>query len=139
MTLMTAVALPATANAGAPIEARIVDLPSDDGNVFIMLCTREAYEKNIRDCMRAKIAPSGRSATHVFEDVAPGEYIIQAIHDANGNGKMDSKWYGKPKEAYGMSTNPEPRIGRPKFDDGVFQHGEEMQTFELVMRGGKRK
>lgn len=139
LALMAAAALPALASAGAPIEAQITDLPSNDGMVFIMLCTRAAYEANGRGCERARVAPSERSANHLFEDVASGEYVIQAIHDANDNGKVDRKWYGKPKEAYGMSTNPKPRRGRPKFDDGAFLHGEEMQTFELVMRGGKRR
>lgn len=122
----------------APVEVRIVDLPSDEGSVFIMLCTKEAYENKGKGCMRAKVAPSGLAAHHVFEDVAPGDYIIQAVHDQNANGKVDTKWYGAPKEAYGMSTNPEPRRGRPKFEDGVFTLGEEPLSLEIVMRGGKR-
>jgi len=129
-------ALPALAE--SPISVHLVDLPSDEGKIFIMLCTREAYDNNGEGCERGQVTPSRREASYVFENVPPGEYAIQAIHDENNNDEFDRKWYGKPKEAYGMSTNPEPRWGRPKFDDGVFTHGKEPSSFEIVMLGGKR-
>ncbi len=137
---MMLAALPWTVHAGgAPITVHIRNLPSDSGMVFIMLCTREAYAAKGRGCVRTKVPPADGEAHYVFEDVAPGEYVVQAVHDANNNGKVDTRWYGKPKEAYGMSMNPRSRFGRPKFDDGAFTHTDEPQTLDIVMRGGKRR
>ena len=124
--------------AGAPIRVRLIDLPGDAGKVLIMLCLREAYENLGKGCEFAQVRPLGGEGRYEFKDVPPGEYVIQAIHDENNNNQFDRKWYGAPKEAYGMSTNPKPRFGRPKFDDGAFIHGEEPGSFEILMRRGRR-
>lgn len=78
----------------------------------------------VSNCRPSRLPPHGRNRP--------------PVHDQNANGKVDAKWYGAPKEAYGMSTNPEPRRGRPKFEDGVFTLGEEPLSLKIVMRGGKR-
>lgn len=132
------IALVPSAIAGSPIMAHVHDLPSDEGKILIMLCTREPYEDHGRGCEHGHVSPSDREARYTFEDVEPGEYVIQAIHDENDNNEFDRKWYGKPKEAYGMSRNPKSRFSRPDFEEGAFTHGEEPSSFEILMRGGDR-
>ena len=52
--------------------------------------------------------------------VEPGEYAIAIFHDENGNGKMDKKLFGIPKEPYGFSNNFRPKMSAPKFKDCQF-------------------
>ena len=49
-----------------------------------------------------------------FEDLAPGDYAVAVIHDANANAKLDTM-LGIPKEGFGFSRNPAIRFGPPRF------------------------
>ena len=43
---------------------------------------------------------------------------IQAL--ANANGKLDTWFYGKPKEPYGFSNNARNAFGIPRFEESRF-------------------
>jgi len=55
--------------------------------------------------------------------VEPGNYAIAVYHDENGNGKMDKRMFGIPKEPYGFSNNFKPVMSVPKFSDCQFTVG----------------
>ncbi|WP_159931055.1 DUF2141 domain-containing protein [Oceanicoccus sp. KOV_DT_Chl] len=60
----------------------------------------------------------GANLTVTFEGLAPdSDYAIQALHDANDNGKMDMKFlpFPQPKEGSGFSNNYQPS-GFPKYE-----------------------
>src|SRR5512140_2636222 len=57
-----------------------------------------------------KATIEGDTATVVFKDVKAGTYAIRVCHDENGNGKMDTGFMGKPKEGWGASNNPHPKM-----------------------------
>ena len=50
-----------------------------------------------------------------FTGLAPGTYAIALFHDANGNGRLDTR-FGIPVEGFGFSNNPRLRFGPPGFD-----------------------
>ncbi len=68
-----------------------------------------------------------------FEAVAPGRYAVAVFHDENANGKFDLKLYGVPKEGYGASNNPKPRVGPPRFNDAHFEHGERGSNLQIEL------
>ncbi|AQG78419.1 DUF2141 domain-containing protein [Spirosoma montaniterrae] len=70
-----------------------------------------------------KIDASGKSVRTTFS-VEPGTYAVAVYHDENGNGKMDKKMFGIPKEPYGFSNNFRPKFSAPKFGDCQFTLGE---------------
>src|SRR5690242_6852886 len=41
----------------------------------------------------------------VFERVPPGTYAISVIHDSNRNEKLDTNFFGVPKEGFGFSND----------------------------------
>lgn len=43
-----------------------------------------------------------------------GDWAVAVIHDANGNGKLDTVM-GVPREGFGFSRNPPLGFGAPKF------------------------
>lgn len=49
-----------------------------------------------------------------------GTYAVAAYHDVNGNRKLNKKWNMMPDEPFGLSNNPEPRLGFPEFSDSAF-------------------
>jgi len=58
-----------------------------------------------------------------FDDLPPGEYGVVALHDENENRKLDRNFFGVPKEGWGMSNNPEPKLSAPDFEKAAFELG----------------
>lgn len=66
---------------------------------------------------------SGSVELH-FSHVASGTYAVTVYHDVNDNGKLDTNWIGIPKEPVGVSNNPKPRMGPPRWKDASFTMSE---------------
>jgi uncharacterized protein (DUF2141 family) len=64
---------------------------------------------------------ASKSAACFFDNVKPGLYAIAAMHDENGNGKLDKNFIGIPTEGVGASRDARGSMGPPKWDDAVFQ------------------
>jgi uncharacterized protein (DUF2141 family) len=79
------------------------------------------------------VTARGGQARCDFEAVAPGRYAVAVFHDENANGKFDLKLYGVPKEGYGASNNPKPRVGPPRFADAHFEHGERGSNLQIEL------
>jgi uncharacterized protein (DUF2141 family) len=58
--------------------------------------------------------------TFVFESIPPGEYAISVLHDLNNNGKMDSNFFGVPREGFGFSNDAIGAFGPPDFQKAKF-------------------
>jgi uncharacterized protein (DUF2141 family) len=52
--------------------------------------------------------------------LAPGRYAIAAIHDENGDHKLDRNFLGVPKEGFGFSNNPAVGMSAPSFSAASF-------------------
>ena len=60
-------------------------------------------------------AAEGRCVA-VFERVPTGTYAISVIHDSNRNEKLDTNFFGIPKEGFGFSNDVMGTFGPPSFD-----------------------
>lgn len=66
----------------------------------------------------------GKGATQttvVFPALPGGTYAVAVLHDENSNNKMDTHWYGKPKEGSGASNDPRPKTRAPRFGEAKFE------------------
>ena len=63
------------------------------------------------------VTGSGTAATF---DLPPGRYGIAVIHDANGNGELDTGALRIPLEAFAFSNGARARFGPPSFDRAAF-------------------
>lgn len=50
----------------------------------------------------------------------PGEYAASVLHDENRNGDMDRGVGGIPKEGYGVTNNPKPKLRAATFKEATF-------------------
>ncbi|MGB0892036.1 MAG: DUF2141 domain-containing protein [Flavobacteriaceae bacterium] len=57
----------------------------------------------------------------ILEDIPTGVYAVSAFHDANDNKKMDTNFFGIPKEPIGVSNNAKGFMGPPKYKDAKFE------------------
>lgn len=65
--------------------------------------------------------------------VEPGDYAVAVFHDENGNGKLDKRIFGIPKEPYGFSNNFRPTMSAPKFKDCKFTVGDGGKTISIKL------
>ncbi|AUT03709.1 hypothetical protein CLI64_26795 [Nostoc sp. CENA543] len=65
---------------------------------------------------------TGKSITKHFYGLKRGTYAVAVVDDQNGNQKLDSDFFGIPKEGFGISNNPKVSIqtGTPKFSKSSF-------------------
>jgi uncharacterized protein (DUF2141 family) len=65
---------------------------------------------------------TGKSVTKHFYGLKPGKYAVAIVDDQNGNRKLDTDFFGIPKEGFGISNNPKVSIqtGTPKFYKSSF-------------------
>jgi len=55
----------------------------------------------------------------IFKNLKPGNYAVALIHDANGDGILNSNSFGMPTEGFGFSKNPLVLTGPPKFNNSA--------------------
>ncbi|MCP5244539.1 MAG: DUF2141 domain-containing protein [Burkholderiales bacterium] len=49
-----------------------------------------------------------------------GTYAVSAYHDRDADRKLKRRWNLLPGEPFGLSNNPQPVMGLPKFSDSAF-------------------
>lgn len=58
-----------------------------------------------------------------FHNVAPGEYALMVMHDANDNDRFDMSPTGMPAEGFAFSSGGVPLMGPPTFEGLKFTVG----------------
>jgi uncharacterized protein (DUF2141 family) len=119
------------------VEAQLVvvvdGLKNTNGSVMVGLFDNE--KDFLKKAVMGKVAPiEGERVTIVLSDVKPGKYAISIIHDANGNGKLDTNGLGIPKEGFGFGNNAMGVFGPPSFSKASVTIGQERVKQTLRMK-----
>jgi uncharacterized protein (DUF2141 family) len=117
----------------ATLDVAFTDLRSAKG-VLQVCITREPTDfPDCRDGAHAirRTVPAAQPRLRL-EGLAPGDYAIAVIHDANGNARLDTM-LGIPREGFGFSRNPRIGFGPPRFASARFPlaPGAEMQQVRI--------
>ena len=111
------------------LTVHISGLNSDKGIVMIGIYNKkETFLKKQFKGDLLKI--QNKKAVVIFKNLPKGEYAVSFVHDENNNKKMDTNFFGIPKEDYGCSNNATGFMGPPKYDDAKFQFTEN-KTIEI--------
>jgi len=113
------------ADEGPQAELRVVvqGVRSKQGTVRCALFNAsDGFPKDRSKAVRRQTRPidEGGTAEINLPGLAPGTYAAVVFHDENGNGKLDTNFFGMPVEGLGASNNPPPRRGPPRFDEARF-------------------
>ena len=73
-----------------------------------------------------------RNANFIFK-IIPGKYAMVILHDENSDGKINKTWYGKPKEGFGVSNNPEIGFSSPQFSESVLNIDEKNNYIKIKL------
>jgi uncharacterized protein (DUF2141 family) len=65
---------------------------------------------------------TANSVKQKFSGLKPGNYAVAVVDDQNGDRKLNSDFFGIPKEGFGVSNNPTVSIqtGTPSFNKASF-------------------
>jgi len=104
----------------ADLKVSIVGAKPATGQLLISIFDRsETWMKTPVASQTLNVAADG-SSMGTFS-LPSGTYAIALIHDANGNGKMDTNALGITTEAFGFSNGARARFGPPAFTKAAFQ------------------
>jgi len=94
-------------------------IKTEKGKLFVALYNSEKdFLKNEMKGLIVDIKDGKAKAT--FKNLEKGIYAVSSFYDKNDNGKMDTNFFGIPKEPTGLSNNAKGRFGPPKFRDAKF-------------------
>lgn len=95
-------------------------MKSDKGSLFVALYnTKDSF---LKEGYKGKIVKiNDKKATVLFKNIPAGTYAVSSFHDVNDNKKMDTNFFGIPKEPIGMSNDAKGFMGPPKYKDAKFE------------------
>ena len=123
-------------DAGAEIVATVSGLRSTEGVVRIALYGEDGWLSHDRTLASCVAHVHGESASCSLGHHAPGAYAIALLHDEDGDGDMDTDFFGLPQEGYGFSSGARPGLGAPSFGDASFTHGGDRTVAAIRARYG---
>ena len=104
---------------------------AETGAVLVALYDTEAAYEGGAPARVAQINVAAGQREAVF-DLPAGTYGVKAVHDVNGNGKMDVNPFGMPSEPFAFSNTAVGNMGPAKWDRARFEvSGATAQTIRI--------
>ena len=129
-----AAALAFAAPAFAQTENRLTltfETGAETGAVLVALYDSEAAYEGGAPARVAQVDVAAGQREAVF-DLPAGTYGMKAVHDVNGNGKMDVNPFGMPSEPFAFSNHAVGHMGPAKWDRARFEvSGATAQTIRI--------
>jgi uncharacterized protein (DUF2141 family) len=104
---------------GCTLRIHVDGLRNSTGKVGTVIFTSpDGWPEDLSKSFRhgpTDIAPGEKQATAVWDNLPAGDYGVAAIHDENGNHKLDRNFLGIPKEGFGFANNPHVGLSAPDF------------------------
>jgi uncharacterized protein (DUF2141 family) len=111
-----ALATPQTAT--GEIRVTVTGFKKDKGQTLVSVFLSDKGWPNDHALAFASVVlpTEGGQAVATFKDVPAGPFAISTFDDENGNRKLDTGFFGIPKERYGFSRDARGTFGPPGFD-----------------------
>jgi len=118
------------------IDLHVHEAKSDDGLVRILVFNSEkGYPDQPDQALRSYSVPLKDGKCNLkITDLKPGTYAICVIHDADGNGKLNTNPVGYPTEKYGFSNNAKAYFSAPAFSKAAFELKQETKHIRIQLR-----
>ena len=121
-----AFALPTVSVAqSADVVVTLTGVQDRGGHALASLSTESTFMRGQGEYSARVAVASAGTLTLTFEDVAPGDYALMVMHDANDNGEFDMAPSGMPGEGFAFSSGGAPLMGPPAFSLLKFTVGSE--------------
>jgi uncharacterized protein (DUF2141 family) len=104
------------------LTVEISEIQGGEGEISVGLYTSAENFPGAEKSYNGRIIKvTGEKTVASFEDIPAGTYAIAVFHDTNSNRKLDTNFFGIPKEGYAFSNNVFGTFGPPDFEDASFK------------------
>ena len=120
----------------ADLSIEVRGVRSGDGRVYVAVHGPESKDTfPSGDDVVSGLRESARIGTlrFVVSDLPAGRYAVNAFHDENDNGELDTNLVGIPSEGYGFANDPRVTFGPPDFDAAAVTVSESSGVAVLTM------
>ncbi len=113
---------PPTSQPTATLKVTITDLRNDKGQlIYAVFKSADGFPNDEKKSVEWEIRET-KDGNKVFTcQLPPGKYGATVLHDENNSNDMDTGAFGVPKEGYGVTNNPKPRMRQATFKDATFE------------------
>ncbi len=104
---------------------------------YLIFASPSGFPGEVGKALRHGFLPivPGVSQMQIHVELPPGTYAVSVYEDLNSNRKLDRNFIGIPREPVGVSNNPRPHFGPPRFSECSF-HLEKSTTITIdVVKG----
>lgn len=122
-----------SAQSDSLLTVKISGIESSKGHVLVALYDNATDWTKPDVALYSREAPASEGSMLIeFAHLAPGEYSIAALHDADDSGNMTFSAFGLPKEVYGFSNDARGVFSAPSYESCMFKFGRSgMISFSL--------
>jgi uncharacterized protein (DUF2141 family) len=101
------------------------------GTLYVSVCTKSSeWSSNGKYTFKYKPV-LGQANNFEINTIPNGNYAIALYQDQNGNGKLDTNFFGIPTEPYAFSNNKAPVFSEPSFEDCKFLFNKQSQQISI--------
>ena len=129
------VAPPASAEPPPSLEVRLQGVQQRPGLILCALFHEpRGFPAESAHAARITVGTgTGDTRTCAFEGIAPGRWAVAAVHDENGNHRLDTNLLGMPTEGWGTSRDVTHRLRAPSFEESAIDvpAGKQITTLRL--------
>jgi uncharacterized protein (DUF2141 family) len=104
------------------LTVEITGLRNNKGDILY-----ELFDQNQKSLKVGNENISNNKCVIVIDNLKPGKYGFNYIHDENKNKKLDTKMLMIPIEGYGYSNNVDAKFGPPPFKKWIFELKDNMK------------
>ena len=122
-----------TGTSAGEVSVIVTGVSEAGGVIRVAACDQEHFLEP--RCFRSAATPARAGEVEItLRDVPPGTYALQAFHDLDEDGEIDTNFLGMPSEGMGFSNDAQMRFGPPDFADAAVTVGPDDATFRFTRR-----
>ncbi|MFM7408491.1 MAG: DUF2141 domain-containing protein [Cuspidothrix sp.] len=108
-------------NNNSNLRVEIDGLKNKKGQICLSIFSRrQGFPDNAKNALKSKCIKITETPQKViFSNLKTGNYAVAVIHDANGDGNLNTNAFGIPTEAFGFSNNPLILTKAPTFNESA--------------------
>jgi uncharacterized protein (DUF2141 family) len=119
----------------AKLTIRVVDIRNQKGQmIFGVFDSEKGFPNESGRAKDWQVRDVDGSTMEFTCELPPGKYGASVLHDENKSGDMDKHPIGIPKEGYGVTNNPKPKMRQAKFSESLFNLPPEGATLTISMQ-----
>ncbi len=109
------------ASPAARLTVKVVDLRNHSGQlIFGVFTSADGFPSSQTKAAFWQIKAIDADSVTFSCSLPPGVYGASVLHDENRNNKLDLNLLGIPREGYGVTNNPKPRMRSATFKEATF-------------------